>query len=134
MIYFATPYTHENEAIREKRYTEAIASCYRLTICGHTLFSPIIQTHDMVCTFKIPFKFDRWESWCHDFISSSRLFLVACMDGWETSQGVSRESSYARSIGVPVRFLWRDDLYMPDEDLANFTFHEFPQGGDHWPL
>lgn len=134
MIYLATPYTHDDKAVREQRYREAVATSFKLTVNGHNIFSPIIMTHDMGVTFGLPYQYEFWEKWCHDFISSSNLFLVACMDGWEGSGGVSRESSYARSINKPVRFVWREDLDMYDADLAKFAFHEFPQSGDFWPL
>jgi|SRR5271157_1025842 len=134
MIYLATPYTHPDVEVRKNRYREAVAVAYRLTVNGHNIFSPIIATHEMGNQFNLPYDYAFWENWCHDFISSSKVFLACCMDGWEDSAGVGKESTYARSINVPVRFLWKDDLYMPDEDLAKFAFHEFPQSGDKWTL
>jgi|SRR5208282_1471253 len=134
MIYFATPYTHEDPAVREKRYREAVATTYRLTVTGHKIFSPIIATHDMVVSFNMAFWYKQWEGWCHDFISSSTMFLVGCMEDWEASSGVNRELEFAKSIGMPIRYLWRDDLNMPDADLETFEFHETPQPGTSWPV
>lgn len=113
-LYIASPYTHDDPAVREARYkkvldfTAWLAVTYRLW--G---FSPIVHSHNMALQDNPKFNHDFWLGWGKTMLIPSSGLVVLQIKGWEKSAGVSEEMAYARDYGKPIymsQILW-DKVY-----------------------
>lgn len=102
-LYIASPYTHDDPMIRQRRYEKALeftawlAQKYRLW--G---FSPIGHSHHMVINHDLPHTFEFWDDWNRCMIRTSIGIVVLQIKGWEESRGINAEMAYAKEIGKPI--------------------------------
>lgn len=109
--YIASPYTHDDPVIRQRRYEKALdftvwlASAYR--IWG---YSPIVHSHNMV-GLQSAADHGWWMEWGKAMLVPARAMIVFQIKGWEESKGVQMEMGWAQEIGIPIymsQLLWRD--------------------------
>jgi hypothetical protein len=100
--YLATPYTHPDASVRQKRVDEARRYMAALLSVHVITFCPVSMTHDAAVTFDLPKDFRFWERFNHAFLERSAGVVVADMGGWEQSAGVMHEIQTARFLGLPV--------------------------------
>lgn len=106
MIYLASPYSHENEKIREERYWTVCYAAARLMAEGHHIFSPIAMTHGICAsTGGDNFAFLHWKELDEEMIRLCDEFWILRMDGWEESKGIKAELAYAVSLGKPWKYV-----------------------------
>lgn len=107
--YIASPYTHEDPVIRQRRYEKALdftawlATKYRMW--G---YSPIVHSHNMV-DLQTGMDHAFWMEWSKSMLVTSRSVIVLQMPGWEVSKGVYMELEWAKELGLPVymsQILW----------------------------
>lgn len=102
-LYIASPYTHDDPMIRQRRYEKALdftawlAKTYRMW--G---FSPIVHSHWMTVNLDMPVPIDFWADWDRCMIRTSVGLVVLQIDGWGISKGIDIEIAYAREIGKPM--------------------------------
>ena len=105
MIYLATPYSHPDESVMEKRFLRACEIASDLMKQGMIVFSPIAHTHPIAVAGSLPRGWVFWERFDREFIGASEKLIVAKMDGWEASSGVTREIQIAQELGKPVLYM-----------------------------
>ena len=107
-IYLACPYSHKDEAIREKRFEMVTRKAAELMLCGYIVFSPISHSHEIAKRMGASYIID------HDFWMLQDLpyitywadeFWVFALDGWRESRGIQREMEVALEVNIPVRIL-----------------------------
>jgi len=110
IYYVASPYTHVDENIREKRFKDAqIASIHLIVHHRIWAFSPIAYNHPMVIE-DIPTDWDFWEDCDKSFLDHCDAVIVLTIPGWEESLGVIDELKYARELGIPSFYISLDEI------------------------
>ena len=103
MIYLASPYSHDQAAVRESRFEAVRAVTGKLIRVGHVVFSPIVYSHQFAESHGTDFA--AWEQFDLTIIAVCRELWVLRLGGWETSKGVWNEIEYAKWLGKPVKHL-----------------------------
>lgn len=109
-IYLASPYSHADESVREKRFWQACEKAAQYVVKGIAVFSPIAHTHHMA-DFMPEAKrmdFDLWMKMDLPLLRAADELHILCLDGWRSSRGVTREIEYANQIGIPVKQVFLD--------------------------
>jgi len=96
-FYIASPYTHKEASVREKRFKEAMKFTAALMKLEIPCYSPIVHCHELANTYELPTTFDYWIKMNHAMIDVSLGVVVLKLDGWDTSKGVADEIEYAKS-------------------------------------
>lgn len=105
MIYLASPYSHPDHAVEERRFEEVCKIGGGLMAKGLVIFCPIAHTHPIAVRCELPRGWDYWKQFDHEFIAASSKVIVAMMDGWRESRGVTAEIAIAHELGIPVEYL-----------------------------
>lgn len=106
MQYLASPYSHCNSLVREKRTRSAARIAGILFDRGEFVIPAIPLGHEMASWTKE--KGDDWKTWAEfdkELIRRCDGVIVLCIDGWRESIGVKAEIKFAKSIGKPVRYI-----------------------------
>ena len=101
MIYLASPYSHEDPAVREQRFEEVSAAAAALMARGVHLFCPITHTHPMAVQGSLPTDFAFWEQCDRWYLERCDAIVIAKIDGWRQSNGVKAERKIAAELGLP---------------------------------
>ena len=112
MIYLASPYTHDNPAIVEKRVEQACQAAAKLMAAGETVFAPIPHSHTIAAYLPKTTQFDH-EFWMQQDLAVLRhcqLVVVLCLTEWSNSKGVRREIDVATAAGIPVKYINPEEL------------------------
>ena len=104
MIYLASPFTHPDPAVRQRRFEAACRAAAALIAQGKTVFSPIAHSFG-ICAFGIPHDWAFWQRHDRRYLDVCDEVVVLMLDGWRESVGVQAEISAARELGKPVTFL-----------------------------
>ena len=118
LVYLASPYTHTDPEIREKRFKDVCKAAAVLFSKGYFVFSPIAMTHPISSQNNLPVPYHFWQEFDELMISRSDYFVILKLDGWEKSVGVAEESKFAMLIGKKIHYL--------DEEKIN----DFVVGGE----
>jgi len=105
MIYLASPYSHEDPAVREKRYHAAMEATARLINNGIHIISPIVHGHAMAEKHNMKGDFQFWNEYCIDMMLMCESILVLKLPGWQNSIGVTAEIKEARKHGIYVMYM-----------------------------
>lgn len=109
MIYMASVYSlNADEALMEERYQFALKHAANFTLDGIPIFSPIVHSHPMSQTFDMPTTFPFWEKLDYQYLDACEALWVLMMDGWQDSRGVTAEIAYAKSKGLPIKYIHVD--------------------------
>lgn len=102
MLYLASPYSHDDPAIRVARFEAACAETAMMIREGLNVFSPIAYSHQ----FDVKYGIDEWEVWMRidrDMLASCGELHVLMLPGWNHSKWVQAEIEHARNIGKPIK-------------------------------
>ena len=113
--YLASPYSHPDPEIRERRFKEICKIASVLIMGGNVLFCPISMSHPIQEYGHTKSTWEFWEAIDTKFLELSDELLVITMDGWEESIGVQAEIKIARDLGLPIRYLDPKTLEEPHE-------------------
>lgn len=105
IYYLATPYSHPEEAIRQKRADAAHISAIRLKRAGIEVFSPIINNYFFSFVKDMDTSFETWKSYDLKMIKLLDGVLVLMLAGWQESIGVRAEIEFALKNGIEVRYV-----------------------------
>lgn len=104
MIYLASPYSHPDPAVRERRFRDACRATAKLLARGLHVFSPIVHGHAVaLCGIPLPADYAYWRDYCRDFVARSSELFVLHLDGWRESVGVQDEILTAIKEELPIR-------------------------------
>jgi len=104
MIYLASPYSHLDPAVRQKRFEAVCQVAADLIRQGYVVFSPIAHSH-VIAQHGLPTNWEFWEEQDRQFIAACDQVWVLMIDGWEQSRGIHAELTLAKQLGKPIRFL-----------------------------
>jgi hypothetical protein len=105
MIYLASPYSHPDPAVVEKRYLSVCAVAAALINRGLFVWSPIAQTHPTCIVHKMPTDAVFWKAYNFDFMRRADAIYVLAIDGWRESKGVMMEIDFADYNGMTLQFV-----------------------------
>jgi nucleoside 2-deoxyribosyltransferase len=104
MIYLASPYSHPDPTVRERRFQEACRATAALLRAGHIVFSPVVHSHPLV-PHGLPTDWAWWEEVDREHLIRCDEVVVLQLDGWRESVGLAAEVRIAQDLGKPVRYL-----------------------------
>lgn len=122
MIYLASPYSHPDAAVRQRRFQAACRAAAELIRRGHVVFSPIAHSH-AIAQHGLPVDWGFWEEQDRRLLAACDELWVLMLDGWEDSRGVQAEVAIARKLGKPVGYL-APDLATTSHTLARVAKEE----------
>ena len=108
--YLASPYSHKNSDIMEKRYAEVSDVAAQLILAGLILIEPIAMCHHKSLKYQLPTGYEYWKTRDRTFIERSDGVIVLLIPGWKESVGVTDEIAYAKSLGKPVLGVKSDNV------------------------
>lgn len=103
--YLATPYSKYPAGIvgAWKEACRAAAHCIR---GGRAVYCPIAHTHPIAIEGGIdPFDHGVWLPADEPLMRSAAGLLIAKMDGWEQSYGISKEIEIFQQMGKPIEYM-----------------------------
>jgi hypothetical protein len=106
MIYLATPYTHADPTIVEKRYEEAMAYTHYLLERKRWVYSPIVHCHELAKRHSLPTDFDYWRRYNYHILSRCDELYVLGIEGWRESKGVRAELEFWAAAKDRATALW----------------------------
>ncbi|QDU44595.1 Nucleoside 2-deoxyribosyltransferase [Symmachiella dynata] len=104
MIYLASPYSHPDAIIRERRFRAACRMAARLIRAGEVVFSPVAHGH-AISLYGVPTDWSFWEAHDRRFLEQCDEVVVLTLDGCRVSVGVAAEIEIAKELNKPVRYL-----------------------------
>lgn len=107
LLYLASPYSHPDPAVKERRFRDACRIAGRLMKAGHQVFAPIPHSHSIEQHFEDG-QVEGMAFWLEqDFAVLQRCskLVVLMLDGWEQSKGVAAEIAFAQEHGIPFEFM-----------------------------
>ncbi len=107
-IYLASPYNHEDAAVRQLRYEQVSEYCAQLMQLREIVYCPIAHSHPIAEVWGLPKDEAYWRQANFAMLRPAEGLWVYKIAGWERSKGVAAEVEFAHSIGMPV--LWRNAL------------------------
>lgn len=109
LIYFASPYSHDDKVIRVQRYRQMTEVLVRVINEQDAVipFSPIVYTHPI--DYHVNRDFD-WVEWDLHYLDRCDAMIVVMLDGWTQSEGVQAEIKYCKDNDIPYALLVPDDI------------------------
>lgn len=105
MIYIASPYSHDNEAVMELRSQMAAQLTAELMEAGYLAISPIVHGHEVQKYLsEKSTDFNYWKNYCLTLLSKCDRMIILGMPGWTDSVGVKAEIEFCLSNYIDVRF------------------------------
>lgn len=102
MIYLASPYSHELEHIRIRRYLLARDFCHLEMRKGIEIFSPIVYGHQFAYDLGYGEDAATWQSFNFEMLLACREMWILTIPGWEESFGVALERNQAKNALIPI--------------------------------
>lgn len=111
MIYLASPYSHPDPKIRNKRAVEITKIAAHLLSRKIPVFSPITFGHEVWKHNKdLPTDAAYWNGYNFHFLNHASELWVVRMKGWEESDGIKDEVAFAEQIKIPVKVFTVEEL------------------------
>lgn len=101
MIYLASPYWHDDPAIRYRRANQADRAAADLMRQGYLVFAPVPYGHRYATRYGLTNE-TQWRDWGLEMLRACDRILVLRLMGWRKSTGIGRELDVARNCGLPV--------------------------------
>ncbi|MGE0607702.1 MAG: DUF1937 family protein [Pirellulales bacterium] len=124
MIYLASPYSHPDFRVRERRFQDACRAAAGLLRAGVAVFSPIAHSHP-IASCGVSTSWDFWSQVDREFLSRCDMLAVLTLPGWRESVGVQAEIKLAIDLHLPVVFVEPADL--DEEEREPPTIYELLQ-------
>ena len=102
LIYLASPYSHEDPAVRERRYQDALHATTLLFKQGLFVYSPIAYCHAMATDHAMDGAWASWQAFDKLMVDRCDELWVLDLDGWIDSVGVTAEVGHAGCNGKPI--------------------------------
>lgn len=126
LIYLASPYSHSDPKIMEKRFQLVLKATAELTNQGLLIYSPIVHSHPMAVDYKLPTDFNFWQKYNFGMIDHCNAIAVLTIDGWRESKGIKGEMQYAMSTGKDIFYVNPTEPSL-SRTLVEIEFEEQPK-------
>jgi hypothetical protein len=105
LIYLASPYS-KYPGGTERAFEDVSALAGKLLLKGFKVYSPIALTHPIAVHGKIdPLDHSIWLPFDQAMMKVCEAILIAKMDTWEISFGISEEVKFFKAANKPVYYL-----------------------------
>lgn len=106
MIYLASPYSHPDPAVVQKRFEDITRIAAEINSRGIVAFSPITYGHTL-WEFKkdLPTDWKFWRDICFEYLDLSSEIWVVTLPGWKESVGVMAEIKRAEDKRIKITYL-----------------------------
>ena len=104
MIYLASPYSHLDPRVRERRFDAVCQAAADLMCAGQSVFSPIAHSHS-IARYGLPKDWNYWQRVDREHLEMCDALIVLMLDGWRGSTGVQAEVQAAYKLDKPVSYL-----------------------------
>lgn len=106
-VYLASPYSHADSRTRAIRYWEILHHAADAMAAGTVIYSPIVHGHNIAELLPDALLLDHefWMLQSLPMLRKADELWVIMIDGWKTSEGVTREVEFARDNGIPVKYI-----------------------------
>lgn len=106
LTYLASPYSHDDPAVRERRFQEVCRVAAQMMAAGEIVFCPIAHSHPIdVIGGSLPQTTEFWMGQDLPILRKCDRVKVLMLDGWQSSKGVAAEVKAAEAVGIPVEFI-----------------------------
>lgn len=110
MVYLASPHSHKDAEIRERRFREVCKAAAKLFDGGHWVYCPIAHTHVIAQHMTDAMRWEAWAAYDEHMLSLCDCLIVLQLDGWKESRGVAAEIQIATELGIGVEYMpWIED-------------------------
>ena len=111
MIYMASPYSKYPDGRRWAAHDAAFATV-ALWRKGLAAYSPVVHGHALTeATGELqPDDQDWWFQTNEPMMAKADALVVAMLDGWDQSEGISREVNYFQQEGKPIFYYTKKEL------------------------
>lgn len=110
LTYLASPYSHPDPVIMEERHELACRAAGALMLQGEVVFAPIAHSHFIGKHLNKPTDHDFWLKQDFGILAKCSQMIVLMAGGWQESFGVQAEIKFCAERGIPVRYLYPQDL------------------------
>ncbi len=121
LIYLSSPYTHEDQLVREVRFLEACkATSWVINTLRINAIGAMVHSHPLVVRYSLPVEWEFWADYDTTIIRACREVWVLCIPGYTNSTGVTTEVRIAKELGRQIRYMipnrhdGRDDYIVTD--------------------
>ena len=111
-IYLASPYWHDDEAVRTSRFEKVTEVTGELMLLGYIIFSPITHSHPVSAKMDIgehrpggKLGHGFWLSQDSWYLKRVNEMWILMLDGWKESFGVGWETDRSKEWGKPIRHI-----------------------------
>jgi len=104
MIYLASPYSHPDPAVRQRRFELACAAAAHRMESGLIVYSPIAHSHPIEQFMDQQQSHEFWMRQCVAMLKRAESLVVLTLPGWEASKGVGLEINIARALNMDVTY------------------------------
>jgi hypothetical protein len=121
-VYLASPYSHDDPAVRLERYEAVKQAMTRIALLNIPVYSPIVHWHIVAVDNNLPVDAVFWQKQNESMMLASGGIWVLCIDGWRQSRGVAAEIAFAERYRLPVYSVIPDSI----EELVKqwlFRYH-----------
>lgn len=119
LVYLASPYTHDDPAVRQARYEAVCRAAAEIVRGGQAVFSPIAHSHAL-CQHGLPLDWPFWRDIDLTLLRRCDVLWVLATEGWAESVGVRAEIDAAREHGLPVHTIDPTTLATTPLDTTRF--------------
>ena len=110
MYYLASPYNHESEGVRQKRYEANVRVLADLLHSGKITFSPIVHHHPVAVLRDLGRGFEFWRKVDVEYLKRCDVLIVLMLDGWQEAIGVKKEIDISQTLGMPIQNMEADSI------------------------
>jgi len=107
-IYIASPYTHQDPIVVQRRFEQVERITAAMLKAGIHAYSPIVHCHELAKKYKLPVRFDFWRDHNFAILAKASQLTVVCLEGWQTSKGITEERNLATMLSIPIRYRMED--------------------------
>ena len=109
LYYLASPYTHPDPKVMSERARIVTKAAVDLLKQGIYVFAPIAYNAPWE-RYELPGNWEFWQHFDKAFVSRMDAVVVLKIDGWDESVGVTAEIEFAKSLGIPVKYITLSDI------------------------
>lgn len=110
LVYLATPYTHADPRVMERRFLGVNKAAAILMKMGFLVYSPISHTHPIALAGDLPKEWSFWGKFDTVMMSHCNCMIVLMQEGWRESKGIKEEIKIAQKLKIPFEFIKPNEI------------------------